>query len=189
MVCAVFKNLIVMARRYSNFLKYLVFQSQSRKSALAAFVEQWAQWGDQSLDASKVRLDVIDTTAIGAFNRWGGDNQFPWEDVPDWKALDVKGFDLSIWHDEQLCGLCYATPRDSKVTIKIVLLEGSPDSQHPLKGLIAALALGSVDAYARVIGCSCIEIQEPRPDAVPTYERLGFEFDARQRLVISVERT
>lgn len=141
MVCAVFKNLIVMARRYSNFLKYLVFQSQSRKSALAAFVEQWAQWGDQSLDASKVRLDVIDTTAIGAFNRWGGDNQFPWEDVPDWKALDVKGFDLSIWHDEQLCGLCYATPRDSKVTIKIVLLEGSPDSQHPLKGLIAALAL------------------------------------------------
>lgn len=178
-----------MARRYSNALKYLIFQSQSKKSALAAFADQWTELGDQSLDASKVRLDVIDACAIEAFNRWGGDAQFPWEDVPDWKALDVKGFDLSIWHDEQLCGLCYATPRDSKVTIKIVLLEGRPDSQHPLKGLIAALALAAIDAYARVIGCSCIEIQEPLPDAMATYARLGFEYDDKQRLVISVERS
>ncbi|NVZ72382.1 N-acetyltransferase [Pseudomonas costantinii] len=178
-----------MARRYSNPLKYLVFQSQSRKSALALFVEQWAALGHQWLDASKVRFDVIDGDAIEAFYRWGGDAQFPWEDVPAWKALDAKGFDLSIWHDEQLCGLCYATPRDSKVTIKIVLLEGSSDEKHPLKGLIAALALGAIDAYARVVGCSRIEIQEPRPDVVPTYKRLGFSYDEKQHLVISVEHT
>lgn len=178
-----------MARRYSNSLKYVVFQSQSRKSALTSFVSQWAELGDLSLDASKIRFDVIDACAVEAFYRWGGDAQFPWEDVPDWKALDVKGFDLSIWHDGQLCGLCYATPRESKVTIKIVLLEGNPDSRHPLKGLIAALALGAIDAYARVIGCSSIEIQEPRPDVIATYERLGFGYDKKQRLVISVERT
>jgi hypothetical protein len=52
-----------MARRYSNALKYLIFQSQSKKSALAAFADQWAELGDQSLDASKVRLDVIDAYA------------------------------------------------------------------------------------------------------------------------------
>lgn len=178
-----------MARRYSSSLKYLIFQSHSRKSALASFVEQWAALGNQSLNAAKVSFDVIDSRAIEAFYRWGGDAQFPWEDVPAWKALDAKGFDLSIWHDEQLCGLCYATPRDSNVTIKIVLLEGSSDSEHPLKGLIAALALGAVDAYARVIGCSRIEIQEPRPNVVQTYERLGFSYDGMQRLVISVEHT
>ncbi|MGB3123827.1 MAG: N-acetyltransferase [Pseudomonas sp.] len=178
-----------MARRYSNALKYVVFQSQSRKSALASFVNEWGKLGDQSLDASKVRFDVIDAHAVEAFYLWGGDAQFPWEDVHEWKAMDVKGFDLSIWHDGQLCGLCYATPRDSNVTIKIVLLEGSPDREHPLKGLIAALALSAIDTYARVLGCCCIEIQEPRPDVVPTYERLGFGYDKKRRLVISVERT
>lgn len=183
------KTLIVMARRYSRSLKYLVFQSQSKKSALASFVDHWAALGHQWLDASKVRFDVIDGRALEAFHLWGGDAQFPWEDVPTWKTLDAKGFDLSIWHDEQLCGLCYATPRDSRVTIKIVLLEGFSDGKHPLKGLIAALALGAIDAYARVIGCSRIEIQEPRLEAVPTYERLGFSYDEQQRLVISVEGT
>ncbi|ATN10689.1 N-acetyltransferase [Pseudomonas sp. FDAARGOS_380] len=178
-----------MARRYSSSLKYLVFQSQARKSALASFSELWASSGHQLLDASKVRFDVIDGRAVDAFYLWGGDAQFPWEDVPAWKALDARGFDLSIWHDQQLCGLCYATPRNSKVTIKIVLLEGSSDSEHPLKGLIAALALGAIDSYARIIGCSRIEIQEPRPDVVPTYERLGFSYDESQRLVISVEHT
>ena len=178
-----------MARRYSNSLKYLIFQSQSRKAALASFIEQWTALGHQWLDASRVRFDVIDGRAIEAFYLWGGDVQFPWEDVPAWRALDAKGFDLSIWHVEQLCGLCYATPRDSKVTIKIVLLEGNSDNEHPLKGLIAALALGAIDAYARVIGCSRIEIQEPRPDVVQTYERLGFSYDEKQRLVISVEHT
>lgn len=178
-----------MARRYSSSLKYLVFQSQSRKAALASFVEEWTASGHQWLDASKVRFDVIDGRAIEAFYLWGGDAQFPWEDVPAWRALDAKGFDLSIWHDKQLCGLCYATPRDSKVTIKIVLLEGHSDNEHPLKGLIAALALGAIDTYARVIGCSRIEIQELRPDVVQTYKRLGFTYDEQHRLVISVERT
>ncbi|AZF12638.1 hypothetical protein C4J93_4471 [Pseudomonas sp. R2-37-08W] len=178
-----------MARRYLRSLKYLIFQSQSRKKALASFVDQWTALDYQWLDATKVRFDVIDNRALEACHRWGGDAQFPWEDVAAWKTLDAKGFDLSIWHDEQLCGLCYATPRDSKVTIKIVLLEGCSDSKHPLKGLIAALALGAIDAYARAIGCSRIEIQEPRPDAVPTYERLGFNYDEQQRLVISVEAT
>ncbi|MGB7644927.1 MAG: N-acetyltransferase [Pseudomonas fluorescens] len=177
-----------MARQQSKHLKFVVFQSQARKSALAVFREQLAGIQDKELDSSRVRFDVIDSTALEGFYRWEGEtSHFPWEDVPAWKIKDIKGFDLSIWYDEQLCGLCYATPRDSKVTIKIVLLEGNPDKKHPLKGYIAALALSAVDAYARTIKCVSIEIQDPEPKVVPWYEKLGFVLDEANRLVISVQ--
>ncbi|MGY2293655.1 N-acetyltransferase [Pseudomonas sp. SDO528_S397] len=180
-------TLIGMARQYPNPLKYLVFQSQARKSTVEFFGSRITLGSGQALDGSLVRLDVIDRQALEAFYLWEGEVRFPWEDVPAWKVSDVKGFDLAIWYEQHLCGLCYATPRDSKITIKMVLLEGSPDKCHPLRGFIAALALSAIDAYARMIGCKYIEIQDPESGVVPLYEQLGFVFDNRRRLVISVE--
>ncbi|NWA38790.1 N-acetyltransferase [Pseudomonas reactans] len=177
-----------MARQQSNHLKFAVYQSQARKSALTIFREQLAGIEENALDPLSIKFDVIDSNALEAFYRWEGEvSHFPWEDITEWKVKDFKGFDLSIWYDQQLCGLCYATPRDSKITIKIVLLEGNPDKTHPLKGYIAALALSAVDAYARTIKCVSIEIQDPEPKVVPWYEKLGFVLDEANRLVISVQ--
>jgi len=112
---------------------------------------------------------------------------YPWESVPDWKCKDAKGLDLAIWYEQKLCGLCYATPRKSTICIKIVLLQGHPDRFHPLRGLIAPIALLATDTYARMLGYNEIEIQDPDPNVVPYYQNLGFRFDQANRLVIYLD--
>jgi len=96
-------------------------------------------------------------------------------------------FDLSIWYGNELCGLCFANPNQSRLRIKIIRLEGKPGKLHPLKSRIASLTMIAVDHYARIIGSQWIEIQEPAPGAISIYRDLGFEFDSLGRLVIAVE--
>lgn len=96
-------------------------------------------------------------------------------------------FDLAIWFDLELCGLCFANPNQSRQRLKIVRLEGSSDKCHPLKSLIASLTLAAVTHYAQIIGSKQIEIQEPMQGAIPTYQQLGFKFDIQGRLVMLVE--
>ncbi|MFK3795115.1 MULTISPECIES: N-acetyltransferase [unclassified Pseudomonas] len=141
--------------------------------------------GVLGIDGRQVKFEPIDRTAISACEHWEG-STYPWENVSSWKRLDAKGFDLAIWYNQTLCGLCYATPRQSRLTIKIILLEGKPGSEHPLKGLIAPLALMGVDLYAQMLGCREIEIQQPAVNAIKYYKALGFQFDEARRLVISV---
>lgn len=110
----------------------------------------------------------------------------PWRSIPDWKLKDPKGFDLALWYGYELCGLCYATPRRSRLTIKIILLEGKPGAGHALKGLVAPLTLMAIDLYARLMNFREIEIQHPEPTAIRYYKVLGFRLDKAGRLVISV---
>lgn len=133
-------------------------------------------------------MEPITGEAIAACLEWEeGASTFPWEEIAGWKEKDPKGFDLSIWYSTELCGLCYATPRKSRLNIKVILLEGKPGRTHPLKGEIASLALTSIDFYARMLGCREIEIQDPITGVVPLYEALGFKFSADGRLVIQVD--
>ncbi|MHC8405134.1 hypothetical protein [Pseudomonas sp. TMB3-21] len=49
------------------------------------------------------------------------------------------------------------------------------------------MALLATEFYARMVGCSEIEIQDPDPDVVSYYLELGFAFDETQRLVIYLD--
>jgi hypothetical protein len=140
------------------------------------------------IDGSLVRFTPIDSAAIDISHGWHG-SFYPWGDVPRWKRKDAKGLDLALWHAEQLCGLCYATPRRSRLRIKVVLLEGQPNTSHPLKGRVARLMLLAVGVYATMLGCEVIQIESPEPGVVSYYQRLGFQFDADGCLVISAGRS
>ncbi|WP_256665158.1 hypothetical protein [Pseudomonas sp. SLFW] len=87
------------------------------------------------IDGRRVGFEPIDRAAITACEHWEG-STYPWELVSGWKKSDAKGFDLAIWYDQTLCGLCYATPRQSRLTIKIILLEGNPGASIRSKGLL-----------------------------------------------------
>jgi hypothetical protein len=140
------------------------------------------------LNPGLVRFESITKDAIEQSYLWGSEaSLYPWEDVPIWKSRDKKHFDMSLWYGSILCGLCYATPRASAICIKVILLEGKPESEHPLRGQVATLSLLAISRYARILGLEEIEIEEPAAGAVPLYKELGFEFDADRRLVIAVE--
>jgi hypothetical protein len=140
------------------------------------------------IDGGSVRFAPIDSAAIAISHGWHG-SFYPWEDVPGWTRKDTRGLDLALWHADELCGLCYATPRRSRLRIKVILLEGQPNASHPLKGLVARLMVLAVGVYARMLGCDVIQIESPEPAVVSYYQRLGFQFDADGCLVISAGRS
>lgn len=96
-------------------------------------------------------------------------------------------FDLAIWFDQELCGLCFANPNQSRQRVKIVRLEGNPAKNHPLKSLIASFTVTAVTHFAQIIGSRQIEIQEPVEGAIAIYQQLGFQFDLGGRLVMLLE--
>lgn len=175
-------------RPHFNHLKYSTYRTEARRLAHEAMCGAPEVIAD-GIDVSKVRFEAITKEAIEATYLWGDDaTLFPWEDVPAWKNKEPKGFDLALWFDQELCGLCYAAPNKSCLCIKVILMEGKPDDTHPLKGWVAPLSISALDSYARMLGCREIEIQDPAPGAVDWYKDLGFDFDGSHRLVISVDR-
>lgn len=172
-----------MAKRYGSKLKYQVYRSQARQlAAESALIDPLLV--RSRIHPEKLRFEPIERVAIQASSDWGDTAQnYPWENVARWKEKDHRGFDLAIWHGTELWGLCYATPRKSLLTIKIVLLEGKPGRVSAHRGIIAPLALGAVFNYGLMLGCKYMEVQEPDEGAVATYRKLGFRFDLVQRLV------
>ncbi|MFJ2280448.1 hypothetical protein ACIOUG_04850 [Pseudomonas sp. NPDC087803] len=171
--------------RERTYLRYQVYRSEARKQAGITFAKlqkDLQQSGIVDLDHSRVRFEAIDALALNAYEKWL-DPHFSWQEVVRWKAREPMAFDLAIWFDQELCGLCFANPNQSRLRVKIVRLEGQPGTDHPLKSRIATFALTAVTHFARIIGSEQIEIQEPLPAVVPLYRQLGFEFDAEGRLV------
>ncbi|WP_205297992.1 hypothetical protein [Pantoea sp. Cy-639] len=166
-------------------LRYQVYRSQARKLAHQALCTSQLV-PRPGLDIDKVCLEPICHKTIDALQQWGEQtHHFPWEEVPRWVECDLKGFDLALWSARALCGLCYASPRQSRRCIKIILFEGRP-GLNPLRGLVASLSLLAVAEYARMLKYSRIEIQQPDPGAVPLYRSLGFARDPAGHLVIPV---
>lgn len=175
-----------MSKNRGNEYRYQVRRSEARAAA-QELAHANANLQARGIDTSQIRFDSITEAEIEASDLWGQESTlYPWESVHDWKQTDTRGFDLSIWFGQELCGLCYATPRKSRICIKIVILEGKPDKSHPLRGAVAPLALTAIESYAILIGCTEIEVQEPAVGAIPVYENLGFTFDPTGRLVLTI---
>lgn len=174
-----------MSRRQRGY-QHQLYRSEARKQSLVAIATD-PNVLTLGLDVGQIRLEPITAEALDASLLWGDSaTLYPWEDVAAWKDSDPRGFDLAIWFGPELCGLCYASPRQSSIRIKVILLEGKPDESHPLRGLIAAFSLVAIDKYARMIGCAKIEVQDPNPEAVQLYQKLGFAYDQDGQLVMPV---
>jgi hypothetical protein len=166
-----------------------LYRSRARKLAgisTAQLQHELELAGPTALDLSRVRFEAIDTQALDACELWD-DPHFSWNEVVGWKAREPLALDIAIWFDEELCGLCFANPNNSRRRIRIVRLEGRPREVHPLKNRIAPLAILVIEQYAQMIGGRFIEVQEPLEGAISIYQQLGFYFDAEDRLVKAVE--
>ncbi|MFW9082880.1 hypothetical protein ACOI9X_26980 [Pseudomonas sp. P2757] len=175
--------------RERKHLRYQLYKSQSRKLAaqsVAHLQRQLKLFDAQTIDLSRVRFDPINTQALDAFELWD-DPYFSWNEVIGWKAREPLALDIAIWFEEELCGLCFADPNNSRRRLRIVRLEGRPGGTHPLKNRIGMLALIVIEQYAQFIGCTVLKIQEPLSGAVSVYQKLGFGFDNEGRLVKSLE--
>ncbi|MGE8151498.1 GNAT family N-acetyltransferase [Pseudomonas vancouverensis] len=166
-----------------------MYRSRARKIAEASasqLQQSLERGGPTALDFSKVHFEPIDARALKAFEHWD-DPHFSWNEVIGWKTREPLALDIAIWYEDELCGLCFVNPNNSRQRIRIVRLEGRPNEPHPLRNRIATLAMIAIEQYAFFLGCQIIEVQEPNEGAVSIYLQLGFEFDSEGRLVKTLE--
>lgn len=92
--------------------------------------------------------------------------------------------EVAVWHRQTLlCGLALGRTSNNRVVATIHLLERNPAQVTPIDGMIAPIAVRFLEAYARVLGCREIAVDQPFPALVPYYQSLGFN-----RLVIKGKR-
>jgi len=99
----------------------------------------------------------------------------------DWRTEVVRfrrrprRVEVAIWHNQTLlCGLALGRTSNNRVVATIHLLERNPASVTPIDGMIAPIAVRFLEAYARVLGCREIAVDQPFSALVPYYQTLGF---------------
>ncbi|NNA67618.1 hypothetical protein [Pseudomonas gessardii] len=138
-------------------LRYQLYRSKALRLANASTQQGYKNLKHTDaqgteIDLTHVRFELIDRHALAAYQDWAEDAHFSWDEVATWKGREPMAFDLSLWYDEVLCGLCFANPNQSRLRIKLIRLEGRPGKSHPLKSRIASLTMIAIDHYARIIG-------------------------------------
>jgi hypothetical protein len=122
-------NLAMRRQGKGTDLRNQVLKSKARE-LVNQTVEKSAEVRSLGIDGEAVKFLAIDPAALAISDGWVRCH-YPWRSVPEWKLKDPKGLDLALWHAQELCGLCYATPRRSRLRIKIILLEGQPTRVIP----------------------------------------------------------
>lgn len=153
--------------RERTYLRYQLYRSRARQLANFSIAQPENELEPNSTRnnvLASVRFEAINVEALTAFSLWD-EPHFSWNEVIAWKAKEPLALDLAIWFGLELCGLCFANPNNSRLRVRIVRLEGKPGRPSLLKNRIAPLALIAVEHYARIIGSTLIEIQEPAEGA------------------------
>jgi len=127
-----------------------------------------------------LKFTTIDAWALHAWEtQWrprfrGGDGEWDWRrerfGYQNWPAR----FDVAVWSGEDLCGLGIGKPSKASTFLAVNLLEGSPVSDHPLKGAIRFCVVEAAIAYAELLECRELRLMRPLPGAVPLYVDMGF---------------
>jgi len=98
--------------------------------------------------------------------------------APFW-ANGIKGFDLALTVDGQLCGLAVARMSPRKNWLSLTHIEGSP-KEHPLKRQVLPIVVSAMYTYRAVVcdeqACkqTGIRILNPLDEALPCYRSAGY---------------
>jgi len=133
------------------------------------------------LELPGLRLTEINNTAIAAQKSWMGEGREPPNGGWDWshwihetRRSNHRAFEVAIWQGNELCGLCLGTPNKKRLVLRVELIEGSPYTNHPLRGKIAMIALTAAEAYAIVLGSNEVRIMDPVEGALKSYLKLDY---------------
>lgn len=144
---------------------------------------------EEALRAFRIKILVrnIDDDALAVVDgHWsviGRKELFAWRDriLPVLLKSHPRALRLALWSEGRLCGLAVARLSDSKAWISLTHIEGSPDSSHPLKGLVAPIALVGADIYRSLVENedslgrrTCVRIMNPLAESIDWYAKCGY---------------
>lgn len=132
-----------------------------------------------------VKLTPINSEALAQNSTWHAAGRIPpnggwdWETwVSHYRRKHHKRFEAAIWYGKQLCGLCLGKASGNNIHVRLEILEGSPSSNHPLRGRIAFIALTATELYGYACGANQVRIIDPVQGAVNSYKALGYVLKA-----------
>lgn len=134
----------------------------------------------RELTGHTVQISEMTRPLLTQIQHWQG-RIYPW----DWTYIRHKfwpipsRFEMAISVHGRLCGLAIGNPSNGRRHLSAYYLEGNPDPQHPLKGMILPIVLGGLELYAKMLDCSYIRLVEPVAGLRPKYQSLGFSAVAR----------
>jgi len=129
-----------------------------------------------------LRLTPINSIALSALNKWPDRGRKPPNGGWDWanwthyfKTRHKKYFDVAIWNITKLCGLALGRLSPNNIKVRLEIIEGSTQKNHPLKGQIAYIGLTAIEAFGYAAGAEESLIIDPVPGAIASYRAYGYE--------------
>ncbi|WP_420129996.1 hypothetical protein [Longimicrobium sp.] len=121
---------------------------------------------------------------------WGG---WDWEPLLRRAWRNPSAFHLAIWSGKILCGLAVGrvSNRDRegvRHALFVDYIESAHPPDHPLRGSIAALAIGAAEAYGKAVGAQSLRLMQPLPSILHLYVGLGFGVVKDKERVLYCER-
>ncbi|GES43566.1 hypothetical protein RsS62_28180 [Rhizobium dioscoreae] len=128
----------------------------------------------------EINVTPIDEAALSAWEQdWSDHDErlYAWDwrvERREWRTT-LRCTDAAIWADGMLCGLMIGCATKGRAYLRVDVLEGSPDPNHPLKNRIAYCVTQIGLAFGTIFGCRELALMRPIDDAIPLYEELGFK--------------
>jgi hypothetical protein len=150
-----------------------------REASHALVEEQVLREAGRHIKITNITLGDIDEIS----RKWKG-RRYPW----NWFEFKMKfrhipyRFEMAIRCQGELCGVAIGKAsrgKEHKRHVSAYFLEGNPDGNHPLKGLVAPIVIAGLERYAVMLGCEYIRLVNPLPEVLPRYRNLGFGEVAR----------
>jgi len=140
---------------------------------------------EQGLAGPSLRLTDIDAETLLAWKRTWRGTRAPGAGGWDWETLWKRfrrrptALQLAIWDGDELCGLALGRVSRRRAlgvrhTVSVHYMEASPEPEHPLAGLIAALVIAAAERYGEALGASRLRLMDPLPGLMGYYRKLGF---------------
>ncbi len=127
------------------------------------------------VDMRDIDRSALESFALSWASHPGRLVTWPWRDIADdYRRKFPERFEAEIWSSDQLCGLAIGKPSNAKNVMTLHFLEGNPNVEHPLKGMVHAAALEAILAYAVALQTRYLRLIDPLPAVVPLYAKFGF---------------
>lgn len=123
------------------------------------------KFGGTPFSFSMIDQNVLDTWRM----YWSGHSQrlndWDWVEYQRHYRNSPSRFELAVWSSSQLCGMALGKPSSGRENLSVVILEGSPNRLHPLKGIMRHFLIETAQFYAVTLQCRYLYLLDPLPEA------------------------
>ncbi|WP_299589258.1 hypothetical protein [uncultured Microbulbifer sp.] len=161
------------ALNFHNYPSVIGYYQALRKEVWSITQESWPQSSIKGISWKTARLADSWKEMRGANLR---SSRASWDWEPEFNAYQKKPkrYEMSVWYENQLCGLCYGFASKHGTKVRMNLIESTPVRPNPLgEGVFPILSFGAT-VYANLISADEVWVLDPVKGAIDYYESQGF---------------